>query len=52
MRLSEFRGLVPKSLFGGLAPQNCLTMVIMIILPQYLPSVVSPPLLTNMKKIN
>jgi hypothetical protein len=38
VRLREFRGLAPKFLFGGLAPQNHLTMVIMIILPLSLPS--------------
>ena len=52
MRLREFRGLAPKYLFGGLALQNHLTMVIMIILPPSLLFVLSPPLLTNMKKIN
>jgi hypothetical protein len=52
MRFREFRGLAPKSLIRGLALQNHLTMVIMIILPLSLLFVLSPPLLTNMKKIN
>jgi hypothetical protein len=30
MRLREFRGLAPKSFFGGLAPPNHLTMVIIL----------------------
>ena len=50
-RLREFRGLAPKSVFGGLAPRNHLTMV--IILPPSLPSASSPlPPLINIKKID
>jgi hypothetical protein len=51
MRLREFRGLAPQSVFGGLALQNHLTMV--IILPLSLPSTLPPlPLSTNIKKID
>ena len=39
VRLREFRGLAPKSFWGGAGPQNLLTMV--IILPPS--AAVSPP---------
>ena len=51
VRLREFRGLAPKYLFGGLAPLNHPTMVIILPHPSPPFCVVPPPFIKINKDV-